>query len=95
MAELENKPIRASMIFFVAAHVVVGFVSALLSANQEAISSGIFLAIVFAQSTLIGTWSGLGETHWSLRLLVGGVLAAALTFELCLLYTSPSPRDRG
>lgn len=82
MASSPDGTSRSSLIPFVATHVVVGLIAAFFSADRPAFSSGVFIAIVFAQSTLIGMWWGLGETHWAKRLLIAGVLAIALTLEL-------------
>jgi len=63
-------------------HVVAGVVSAYLSADKEAVSSAIFLGIIFCQTCLLGMWTGLGRSHWMIRLSGLAVGSTYLAVEL-------------
>ncbi len=91
---------NAAIPILVLCHVVVGIVASICSADQIAISSAIFLGIIFCQVSLLGMWFGLGASPWMLRLIgliAGSVYLAIecglgineLDFEIILLVTLP------
>lgn len=65
-------------------HVVAGAAAGFLSEDGPALSSAIFLGIVFCQTCLLGMWSGLGTTHWTVRLVGLAVGSTYLAVELGL-----------
>lgn len=75
---------RAAIILLTAFHVVAGVVMALFAANQPAVSSALFISLVFCQTSLVGMWCGFGHTHWMLRLIGLAVGVVLLTVLLCL-----------
>jgi hypothetical protein len=77
---MRNPVIPALLLF----HVVAGVGTGFFSAHAPAISSAIFLAFVFCQSSLLGMWSGLGMTHWAVRLIGLTVGSGYLAVELGL-----------
>ncbi len=72
------------ILFLLFVHVVAGVVSGFLSADKEAVSSAIFLGIIFCQTCLLGMWTGLGRTHWMVRLSGLAVGSTYLAVELGL-----------
>ena len=69
-----NVPRR--IVWLVIAHVLVGLVTAFVAAfagTTPTLRAGIFLGIVFSQTSLLGLWGGLGNNLWWTRL-IGGVL---------------------
>jgi len=56
-------------------HAIAGIVLAFFSADPPAVSSALFLSLIFCQTSLLGMWCGLGTSHWLLRL-VGLIVGA-------------------
>ena len=73
---------RKSVIGLLVAHLVCGGVSACTSADMPAVSSAIFMALMFCQLSLLGLWAGLGRSHWLLRLGAFPAGTAGLAFLL-------------
>ncbi|MBW3595728.1 MAG: hypothetical protein KY475_00470 [Planctomycetes bacterium] len=73
---------RAAIAVLVAAHVVGGIVAAGLSSDEPAISSALFISLVFCQTSLVGMWGGFSNTHWMLRLV--GVAAGVILLTTLL-----------
>lgn len=65
-------------------HIVAGALASFLSEDDPAVSSAIFLGIVFCQTCLLGMWSGLGAAHWIVRLVGLAIGSTYLAVELGL-----------
>ncbi len=75
---------RVPILFLLVVHVVAGVVSGFLSEDEPAVSSAIFLGIISCQTCLLGMWTGLGRTHWVVRLSGLAVGSTYLAVELGL-----------
>lgn len=64
-----KKPSKSSITVacLMVVHLLVGIVTAYFSADRPAISSCIFISVIFCQTSLVGMWGGFGHTHWLLR----------------------------
>ena len=63
--------------------------------SQSFIHAANWLPITPAEYVMASSLSTIFFTLPTLLPLLGGLLTISLTLGLCLLYTSPSPRDRG
>ncbi len=75
---------RVPILVLLFVHVVAGVVSGFLSEDEPAVSSAIFLGIISCQTCLLGMWTGLGRTHWVVRLSGLAVGSTYLAVELGL-----------
>ena len=66
----------------VGVHAIAGIVLAFFSADQPAVSSALFLSLMFCQTSLLGMWCGLGRSHWILRLI--GLIAGTSYLAIVL-----------
>lgn len=73
---------NAAIPILVLVHIVAAAMSWFFSVDRPAFSTAIFFGVLFCQASLVGIWSGLGMTHWALRMmgLTGGTVC--LAFEL-------------
>ncbi|MCH5376479.1 MAG: hypothetical protein JJ992_21120, partial [Planctomycetes bacterium] len=63
-------------------HIVLGVVLACFSSDQPAVSLALFLGLIFAQTSLLGMWGGLGGNHWLLRM-IGIVTGTIYLWMVC------------
>src|SRR5665811_2276833 len=77
--------------------VAFGFVILLADMVYEGARSiiGTYLATLGASATVVGVVAGAGEfIGYGLRVFTGYAVGRTRRYWTCLLYTSPSPRDR-
>lgn len=57
-----------TLLSLVLIHLIAGLATGAVSADRPAVSSAIFLGLIFSQTALLGIWTGLGSTDVRLRL---------------------------
>ncbi len=63
-----RRPRRLDILLLFVVHVVSVVIAASCSADTIAVSSAIFLSMIFAQSCLLGIWGGIGNSPWIVRI---------------------------
>ena len=66
--------------------------------GQESAKRAVWYGIVGMGLAVAATLLGPGSGYWLLSVILigaGGAIGYQLATKVCLLYTSPSPRDRG
>lgn len=81
-SEYPISPRRSVVLALFLLHFFGGMVAAFFATDWATISTAIFIAVIFCQTSLLGMWGGLGATHWILRLLGLALGTIYLAFEL-------------